>query len=265
MKNKHADIFHRQGKGLIMDELRKQHDDLLANKPEEMSDGEFAALIEDHAKTCPFCNDKLIAEDNNDTDPEGGDMDKTFTQEELDAAVLAAVAPIQAELQSFKDSAVEGEVEARVAEAKAESDAEKADLQAKLDEAVNAKGAAETELANVLAFLATESEAAELAEWFTAIKAERKAQIEEVANFPADYLEANLDRWCEKDDAEFAAMIADWKIASAPKAVEPAGEEAARETAMKNIRPVESGSTVLKGDLANLFGAADAGIDIRKV
>ena len=83
MKNKHADIFHRQGKGLIMDELRKQHDDLLANKPEEMSDGEFAALIEDHAKTCPFCNDKLIAEDNNDTDPEGGDMDKTFTQEEL--------------------------------------------------------------------------------------------------------------------------------------------------------------------------------------
>ena len=47
MKNKHADIFHRQGKGLIMDELRKQHDDLLANKPEEMSDGEFAALIED--------------------------------------------------------------------------------------------------------------------------------------------------------------------------------------------------------------------------
>jgi len=35
-----------------------------------------------------------------------GDMDKTFTQEELDAAVLAAVAPIQAEDDnSFTDAA----------------------------------------------------------------------------------------------------------------------------------------------------------------
>ena len=109
-----------------MDELRKQHDELLANKPEDMSDGEFAALIEKHKDTCPFCNEELIAQ--NDNDPEGGDMDKTFTQEELDAAVLAAVAPIQAELQTIKDAAAEGEVETRVAEAKAERDAEVADL-----------------------------------------------------------------------------------------------------------------------------------------
>lgn len=242
-----------------MDELRKQHDDLLANKPEEMSDGEFAALIENHKETCPFCNDKLIAND----DPEGGDMDKTFTQEELDAAVLAAVAPIQAELKSLKDAAAEGEVETRVAEAKAERDQEVADLQAQLDEAVNAKGAAETELANALAYLKAESEASELAELFTAIKVDRKAKIEEVANFPEEYLEANLDRWCEKDEEEFAAMLADWKIASTPK-VESAAGETVVETAMKNTRPVETGSNV-KEDLANLFSAVDAGINVRKV
>lgn len=244
-----------------MDELRKEHDDLLANKPEGMSDEEFASLVEDHKETCVFCNDNIAQEDN----PEGGDMENTFTQEQLDAAVNAAVAPIQAELETYKDSAAQSEVDTRVAEAKAEGDARVAEVQAQLEASVLEAQSAKDELAQLKADLEALAEAAELAELYEAIKADRKAKIEEVANFPADFLEANLDRWCSEDEEAFAARIEEWKVASTPKVTEEASSEPVVEkTAMKFVRPVESGS-VLKGDLANLFDAADAGFDIKKI
>lgn len=248
-----------------MDELKKLHDEHLANKPDTMSDEDFASIIEEHKSTCPFCNDKAISED----DPEeGGDMD-TFTQEELDAAVAAAVAPIQAELQSLKDSAAESEVDTRVAEAKAEADARVAELQGQLESAVLEAEAAKNELANLTAYLESEKEAAELAELYEAIKADRKAKIAEVASFPEDFLEANLDRWCAEDEEAFAARLEEWKISSSKKEEEVVDEaklsdEAIRSTAMNSVRPVETDAKI-KGDLANLFAAGTAGYDIKKL
>jgi hypothetical protein len=247
-----------------MDELKKLHDEHLANKPDSMSDEDYASVIEQHKTNCPFCNDQAIS----DNDPEeGGDMD-TFTQEELDAAVEAAVAPIQAELKGLKDSAAESEVDTRVAEAKAEADERVAELQAQLEAAVLEAQTAKDELANLNSYLESEKEAAELAELYEAVKADRKAKIAEVANFPEDFLEANLDRWCAEDEESFAARLEEWKISSSKKeeVVEEASlsNEAIRSTAMNSVRPVETEAKI-KGDLANLFAAGTAGYDIKKL
>jgi hypothetical protein len=194
----------------------------------------------------------------------------TFTQEELDAAVSAAVAPIQAELQSLKDSAAESEVDTRVAEAKAEADERVAELQGQLEAAVLEAQAAKTELAELTAFLEAEKEAVELAELYEAIKADRKAKIAEVASFPEDFLEANLDRWCAEDEDAFAARLEEWKVTSKKEETEPVtdeahlSDEAIRSTAMQSVRPVKTDAKI-KGDLANLFAAGTAGYDIKKL
>ena len=249
-----------------MDELKRLHDEHLANKPDSMPDEEYASIIDEHKETCPFCNDKIIAQN----DPEeGGDMD-TFTQEELDAAVSAAVTPIQTELQTLKDSAAESEVDTRVAEAKAEADERVAELQTQLEAAVLEAESIKTELSELTAFLESEKESAELAELYEAIKADRKAKIAEVANFPEDFLEANLDRWCAEDDESFAARLEEWKISSAKKdeteEIDDANltDEAIRSTAMQTVRPVQTDAKI-KGDLANLFAAGAAGFDIKKL
>jgi len=247
-----------------MDELKRLHDEHLANKPDAMSDEDYASIIDEHKETCPFCNDKLIAQN----DPEeGGDMD-TFTQEELDAAVSAAVAPIQAELQTLKDSAAESEVDTRVAEAKAEADERVAELQGQLEAAVLEAQAAKTELAELTAFLESEKEATELAELYEAIKADRKAKIAEVASFPEDFLEANLDRWCAEDEESFAARLEEWKVTSKKEETVAdeanLSDEAIRSTAMQSVRPVQTDAKI-KGDLANLFAAGTAGYDIKKL
>lgn len=248
-----------------MDELKKLHDEHLSNKPESMSDEDYASIVEEHKSTCPFCNDKIIAQ--NDPD-EGGDMD-TFTKEELDAAVEAAVTPIQAELDSTKESAAQSEVDVRVAEAKAEADERVAELQGQLEAAVLEAQATKAELAELKAYLDSEKESAELAELYDAIKADRLEKIKEVANFPEDFLAANIDRWCAEDEEAFAARLEEWKVTAKKEVVEEKEEadlsdEAIRSTAMQGVRPaVKEGK--IKGDLANIFAAGSAGFDIKKL
>lgn len=247
-----------------MDELKRQHDEILSNKPESMSDEDFASYVEEHKEDCPFCNDKLIASD----DPkEGGDMDKTFTQEELDAAVSAAVAPVQAELDSLKESAAKDEVDSRVAEVQAESDTKIADLQAQLDTSVLEATNAKQELADLVSYLEAEKESAELAELYEAIKAERSQLIKEVANFPEEYFNENIDLWCSKDEAEFASLVESWKLASVKAETDEEEEfsknDVSQETAMNNTRKNDTAGSVVTTDLENLFGARRAGINIR--
>lgn len=242
-----------------MDKLKEEHDELLANKPDSMSDEDYASFMEEHKESCPFCNENA-----NEEPTEGGDMDKQFTQEELDAAVEAAVAPIKTELESLKDSAEQSEVDARVAEAKAEGDTKVAEIQEQLDAAVLNAETVKTELDDLKAYLESEKEAAELAELFEARKAERKAQIEEVASFPEDYLTANLDRWCEKDDEEFAQLIEDWKV-TAKKEDDSESDQAFRDTAIKNVRDAANKGDSTNGDLKNIFGARTAGIKIKNL
>lgn len=230
-----------------MDELKKLHDEHLANKPEAISDEDFAALIEEHKENCPFCNENLMA---NKDPEERGDMEKEFTQAELDDAVAAAVAPIQTELEAVKATIAESEVDSRVAEAKAEAETKVAELQEALEAAELRAGNAETELANTLAFLEGEKEAAELAELASAIRKDRKAKIEEVANFTPEFIEANLDRWCAEDDDSFTARLEEWAASSVAKT--PEAESASLNTSIKNVRPVET-ETSIKSDIASFL------------
>jgi hypothetical protein len=226
-----------------MDELKRQHDEHLASRPESISDEDFAALIEEHKENCPFCNEHLTVT----KDPEErGDMEKEFTQAELDDAVATAVTPIQNELDSIKNSIAESEVDARVEAAELKI----AELQKALEEAELRAGNAETELSNVVTFLATEKELSELAELAVAIREDRKAKIEEVANFTSEFIEANLDRWCKEDDEAFAARLEEWAANSVEKVSEQ--EVASLSTSVKNIRPVET-ETSIKTDLASFL------------
>lgn len=235
-----------------MDELREQHDQLLASKPDSMSEGEFAALLEDHKPNCPFCNTDFKAQLDI---PEGGDMEKTFSQEELEAAVSAAVAPIQAELESLKDSAEQSVVDTRVAEAQAEADIKVAEIQDQLEAAVLDAGNARAELANLIAFLEGEKEASELAELAEAIRSDRKAKVEEASSFTPEFIEANLDRWCAESDDDFAARVAEWEVSSVKVAEKEVDESASLDTAMTNVRPVSTDGKIA-GDLANFLSGS---------
>lgn len=230
-----------------MDELQQLHDDLLSTKPEAISDEDFAALLDEHKENCPFCNENLMA---NKDPEERGDMEKEFTQAELDDAVAAAVAPIQTELEAVQATIAETEVDSRVAEAKAEAETKVAELQEALEAAELRAGNAETELANTLAFLEGEKEAAELAELASAIREDRKAKIEEVANFTPEFIEANLDRWCAEDDDSFTARLEEWAASSVAKT--PEAESASLNTSIKNVRPVET-ETSIKSDIASFL------------
>lgn len=230
-----------------MDELKQLHDDLLSNKPEAISDEDFAALLQEHKENCPFCNENLMA---NKDPEERGDMEKEFTQAELDNAVAAAVAPIQTELESLRATVEESEVDSRVAAVKAEAETKVAELQEALEAAELRAGNAETELANVVAFLEGEKEAAELAELASAIREDRKAKIEEVANFSPEFIEANLDRWCAEDDDSFTARLEEWAASSVVKT--PETESASLNTSIKNVRPVET-ETSIKSDIASFL------------
>ena len=86
-----------------MDDLIKAHDELLENAPADFD-------LAKHKTECPVCNPTVINEPD-----ERGEVDKTFTQEQLDAAVEAALAPIRDELKAFKDAEAAGEVDSKIA------------------------------------------------------------------------------------------------------------------------------------------------------
>lgn len=211
-----------------MDELRKAHDALLKGKPEEAVHDEEA---------CPFCNDKLIANYN---PTEGGDMN--YTEEEFNAAVadavVAAVTSVQAELDSLRASLAEEEVDTRVAEAKAEGDARVAELQSELDDAGVKLAVAEQIVADISSFLEAEAEAAALAIEIEDRKVTRRAAIAEIVKFDEAHIEANIDRWAEKSDEDFADLLEGWKaIASKPVQSEESTEiTEIPETAMSHTR-----------------------------
>lgn len=219
-----------------MDDLIKEHDDIVNNKPESMSDGAWEAILEKHRADCEICN----TEDNKTDNPEGGDMEQTFTKEEVDAVVQEAVAPIQAELDSLKESAAAEEIDVRVAEAKAEAEATVTEMQNKLEDAVLSETNAKAELDNVLAYLASVKEEAEVAEWVTAVRAERESIVKDATNFSDEFIAENLDRWSAESAEDFASRVAEWK-ASAVKvdSTEDVDESAKLDTAMTNVRKID--------------------------
>lgn len=229
-----------------MDELRKAHDDLLKEKPDSAS----------HDKeNCIYCNADYSSN-------EGGDM-KTFTEEELNAAVAAAVAPIQAELDTAKE---DKDVDDRVSEIKAETDQAVADIQAQLDEAMVQKGAAEKALEDTKSYLESVQAEEEAAAAHEAAVEARKAAVVELALFGEEYVDSNIERWAALAEEDFEALMADWKTVaeSAKSNSSEVTEEESSDTAMNSTRDTAS-SRNATDDFNDVLGARAAGVDIHTI
>jgi len=218
---------------------REIHDALLAEKPD--------AAAHDSAG-CPICIG---------TSPlEGAPVN--YTEEELRAAVEAAVGDLRTELDALKASAAEQETaaqtEVRLAEAKAPLEAKVIELQTALDAAV-LEAAAEKTRAD--AFEAEKVAAAEAAT-LEARKDERLARVKEVANFPADYLTANSERFVAMSDEDFEARLEEYRQIAA-KATGTDGLPAT--SALLATR--EGGSPKSGSAVSDLFAMRRAGVDPR--
>jgi hypothetical protein len=211
-------------------DFKAEHDKMLAEKPEG---------VEHDTDNCQFCSAS-----------EGGDMSKTYTEDEVRAAVEEALAPVQAELDTIRASEAEEAVATKVAEAVAAKDAEISELHGTIDTLTLRAEKAEADYDAVIAWLDSEKTAAEEAAALAARKEERLAAVKEVASFAEDYIEANADRWVALDDTAFASLLDDWKaVAEASKSVAKADEDAEGDdladapvaTAMKASRDNEGG------------------------
>jgi gas vesicle protein len=240
----------------MMDSLKEQHDRLLADKP----DG-----VEHDAATCILCKPDAITNGPKDISTEGGDM-KTYTEDDftqaVEAAVEAAVRPLQTELDAVKASQAQGEVDAQVTAIKAELEQKIGELQSELDKAELRVSEATKERDDIVAYLEAEANAVAEAAKLEEVKSARLEVIKEAASFTDQYIADNLDRWVAMDEDSFASVVEDWKSISTPAPKETATTDlkAPLETALKN----ESNTTTVS-DAALVFGAREHGINIRNL
>lgn len=231
-----------------MDKLKELHDNLLLEKSEEDVHDE---------SSCPFCNpDILIDKDSH----ERGEM-KTFTEDELAAAVQAAIAPIQAELDALKDEKAEVEVDARIAEIQTESAELVSQAQADKDVAVLSATEATQKYEDLVSYLEAEQAAVAEAAAAEARKTERLDQIKEIASFKDEYIAENLDRWAALSDEAFD-LFKDSLAQVSTKDESAAGEGAKiPETAMEGLRSSD-GASPSRGIISRIKDASNAGVKI---
>jgi hypothetical protein len=230
------------------DSLKEQHDNLLANQPDGANHD---------TENCPWCNPDL-------NNPEGGDMSKTYTEDELREAVLAEVGPIKAELDALRADAAEGEVAARIEAMKAEFEEKITELQTNLDNAELAKAAAETARDEIVAWLQAEADAATEAAEIAARRDARLAAVKEAApQFKDDYIAERAERWTQMDDEAFEALVEGFKeiAAQAPAPVNVTNNTIVPDTALETTRHPESTGSAFR-DVLNL---TRAGYDMRDV
>lgn len=190
------------------------HDLLLSVKPD--------AAVHD-ATACAFCQ----ATDGTER-TEGGVLDVSITQEDLDKAVAAAVGPLQTELEALRQfkAEIESTDAAKAAEAAIEmAKAEAAELQGKLDATTIEAAEANTKYENLVAWLAAEAEKAEQEAQIAALRDERVEAVKALKLFPDEYVEENSRRYAEMTPEVFEATMADWKAVKATKSVEGEEEE----------------------------------------
>lgn len=200
--------------------------------------------------------------------PEGGEMStesKTYTEDELTAAVNAAVQaalePVTEELNQLRAKAADDAVEARLEEMKAEFEGKIEEIQQALDASVIEAQTAKEERDAIIAWL--EGVAEETAE--LAARAEREearlAMVKEVANFPEEFIASQTERWVAMSDEDFEALVDGYKAAAeAAKTEKEAneGENPFEATAMKAGRE-DSDTQVELGTVRGIMAASRQG------
>lgn len=235
----------------ITDLIKKAHDELLASSD-----------LEHDESLCEICSKAQSS-------PGGNVSDKTFTKEEVEAQVAAALAPLQAQLDELLEAKSGNELEEKIAEAKKELEEQIAALQTELDAAKIAQAAAETkateaesQYADLTTYLeATQAEADAAAE-LEAKKAERVEAVKEAASFDDEYLAANADRWASMDEELFTATLEDYKGLVA-KAGTPAPK---KETVLPSGTVLETASAdgAKTSALSHIAELREVGYDPRK-
>lgn len=229
--------------------LKGLHDQLLAEMPEGANHD---------SDTCALCSMEEIvvaeAEVEDTTSMRGGSV-TTYTDDEVKAAVDSATAPLSARISELEAAASAAQTASTVEELEAKI----TELQASLDAQVLAVQAAVAERDEIVAWLEGEAKAAEEQAALEARKEERLAMIKEVAAFPDDYLDANIERFAAMSDEDFSVALDGWKaIAGQPilKGGIPAvtALHAARESAPKGGSVIKEIIGLRRGGHVDLSG-----------
>jgi DNA repair exonuclease SbcCD ATPase subunit len=181
--------------------MKALHDRLLAEKPD-------GAVHE--PESCPLC----AMEDAN----AGGGNVTTYTEDEVQARVSAAVAeataPLEAKLNELTQTS---ETAAAVQAVRAELEPKISDLQTQLDAAVLEAANATAERDSIIAWLEAEKAAQEAEAAMKARMDERITKVKAVASFPDEYLEANKERFAAMSDEDFEVACQGWAALSASR------------------------------------------------
>lgn len=186
---------------------------------------------------------------------------KTYTEDELRAAVEAAIGELRGELDTLRASQEASEIESRIQAAVATATepltAQVTELQSKLDAAVIE---AQNEKARADGLEAEKVAAAEAAT-LAARKGERLDKVKEVANFPQEYLDANAERFAAMSDEDFEARLEEYRQI----AVKATGTEGGlpAKTALHAAAENGTGGGGSQSAVRDLFAMRRAGIDPR--
>jgi len=247
--------------GLMREEIKEEWAELLENSN---SSGHLTKIGPDQRFDAPA----------SERQPTGGDMEKTYTEDELKATVAAAVAeamkPVAAELETLKAQADADAVEGRIADIETAHAAAVAEIQLKLDEATIAGTAAADERDRLVAWLEGEKASAEEAALRESRTEERVAKVKEVANFSDEFIADNTERWVAMSDDDFAATVvsyeASFEAAKASLASAGAGTtETKLTTALSDTRDTAGAGTDRMASVRDVLGMRHQGVDPRTV
>lgn len=222
-----------------MSQLKEQHDQLLALKPEG---------VEHDTASCNFCSGVP-------SDPQGGET-MTYTEDDVKAAVDEALAPVLTELNALKASQAESQVDARITEAMAEAEKALAEAKADLDMATARADAAELHVTHIETYLAEVAAAVEAAVAAEERKAERVEAIKAVASFKDDHIEKNADRWASMAQEEFDVLLEDLASIGSPAPELDDLEKVPESTAMNHTRSTNKSTAT-----SEVFGLLRASYD----
>lgn len=179
------------------------HDLLLSSRPSGASHD---------VSLCPICAESTDGNDSHTDAVHGGGDVSTYTQDELEAQVSAAVTPIQVKLDELLASQEQAAIEAKLAEVTKTHESEVAEIQGKLDQAMADVEAGKTLHEGLVSFLETEQARID-AESTLKIRREEVASLVE-GMFSKEYVEKNLDRWASMEADTFEDTVGDWKAAA---------------------------------------------------
>ena len=236
------------------------HDLLLSVKPD--------GAVHD-ATACQWCTPVVQATDGTDR-TEGGVLDVSITQEDLDKAVAAAVTPLQTELEELRKFKAEAEstdaVNAAREELRAEVEAAKVaaeELQQKLDAATIEATEAKTKHEEIVAWLQAEAERVEAEAQVAALRDERKQAVTALELFPEEYVEENAQRFAEMSPEVFEATMEGWKVIKASKSDESKKDDELPKTTVFAATRDEDGTKT--SHLREVMRLRHEGVDLRRI